>query len=1064
MRTDTKHKFWFRVRQIAVICFLLFISAINSFAETYSSVEDVAGRVASINSSVGNVVIDLTFDNTSASGTVDTMWNIDGNTFASFTISGKPSVTTIWQPSTTGGRLLNLDHYPNLINIRNLNLSSFNFSATDPQGVTARNGGAINLANELNTAFANTSKKVTFDKVTLSENSIDITITQDVDFDISGGGIYVGGGISSTLTNYGEIVTLSDSDFKNNSLVLKDTFYIPSNRQYKTVTGGGLAIVDYNTVKYNKGTVSGNSVSANIYGHVGGGGIYLFGLGSGSTPATMSTLSAMDFANNSSTMLNGGNGNAYGGAILAEQQYAGDNNSTLLVPKSTITINTTTFNGNSATNNGTGKALGGAVAFVGDVDGIFEYDIFSGNFANSANGNAGGGAVAIDSNYVGSMPLSTADVNNIKSQVTKFNNSTFSNNTVNAKALGQGGAIFSNQRIETARTDFTGNVANGENAAGGAIAITKAADDNNIAANYESAGYSLIQGGEFKDNKAVASSGNARGGAIYTTKNIEIVSGGGFGDVLFEGNLASSGVANGAYGNSIFADANVTFNAAVGSMIEDFDGHYVVGNVTKTGGGILSLSGNTQHLASNYYIKAGVLRSGFTSDGESSFRAVANLDNSGGAGSVLFDDGAVWELDLSNVDMAKLMTGVRFADGDITGAARALRLGSTIIDVDLVDGQIKFARVLETANLSDIFASTAYLHKWNTINRATSSRINQLLYPNNAAFDGYFTGDKSRTKYRGQSHTALPNGGLVMLPPNNQIPAGAGQTGQIYADGATCVEPFLFGNNAWVNYVGRKSGLESSYASYNGESIDVVSNGLQIGVDFISGNGRVFGFMFGYEQVGGSVLLDRVDSDDFYFGVYGARLLPFGYDIRGTFGYGHQWHRVLRYDWALSREFEVSADGDTLELNVEFGRRFQTSYNSSLRPYAALDYLKNWVGAADEGSEGFRYNNLALNQLFLRIGGDVQWYFGQLYFGAGAAYSQQLLDDYASATVAQGPVSTSLRTSRYGNSVFTFNVGASYSLGGFRQCSVYANYVGEIFVDGKGKAINTVQTGIQWKF
>ncbi|MDR1483426.1 MAG: autotransporter domain-containing protein [Planctomycetaceae bacterium] len=1025
MRTCVKDFIGF-VRRVVAVCLLFVVSTTTEAATNYYSVQSLTDDVSSINSSTGNVDINLVFDNDNVtSNSNGTVWDFSGTTFTGFSIAGRSTITQI--RSGANGRLLTIEQSPNNISFSNLNLSSFVFLDTNMTGAE-RNGGALNFMNGGN----NKARVAVFNKMIFDSNKIDVTInpTHNSQFIVRGGSLYIDGGVTKNTTdisNNGKSITLKEIDFTNNSVRLIDVEY-SLTRQDKNAAGGAAAILHYDAVKFENGDVIGNSVSANVKGYVAGGGLYLSCIRNGSS------ISKFNFTNNVSTMLVGGEGTAYAGALFAEQEYGGKaGNDKLLIPKTTLNVSETNFLNNRTINNGTGEALGGAVVLLRDLDGVFNKVIFENNYVTAQSNRAGGGAIAIHSLYQDSIPLTDADRNNLANQVTRFNETTFTNNkATSASSSGEGGAVFSTQRIETTKTDFIDNIAEGMSASGGAIIVTK----THSGTSYDSAAASKIQGGKFTGNKSVASGGESLGGAVYTSKSLEIVSGSLFGDVLFQDNVAVSNVADSAHGNSIFADAGVIFNAGNGSRIEDFDGHYITGNVTKIGGGVLALLGKTQHQAGGYFIREGTLRSGFTKDGESGFKAVANLYGRHSEGVVVFDKGTIWELDLSNADMAKLISGVRFADGEVTGAAEAIRLGNTLIDVELVDGTIKLARVLDVAKLSDIFASAAYLHKWNTIQKATNTRINQLLYRYGAVHGGYLSGENSQAEHRGQSY---------------RVPVAAVNAGRNHY-------------NAWVNYVGRKSAAGSSYDAYNGQSLETISNGVQFGFDLASGFGSHFGFMFGYEDSRGEIVNDYICGDDYYVGAYGAKLFSYGFDVRGMLGFGHQRYRISRYDFGTGREFVVKPDGNTFEVNIEFGRRFQTRYNSAIRPFIAIDYLNNSVSSADEGVGGFRYDNLSLDQLFLRLGTDVQWNFGLLCFDAGIAFSQQVIDDYAQATVSQGQIATALRTSRYGNSVFTFNVGANYAFDALRTCSIYINYVGEVFVGGESESINSLQTGIQWKF
>ncbi|MDR0391181.1 MAG: autotransporter domain-containing protein [Planctomycetaceae bacterium] len=1016
------------VWRVVAVCFFIVAMVAAVVADDYYNIKSLTDDLTSINKQTSDAIINLKFDSDIITSNYpfnpnhQTVLNFTGNTLTGLTISGKPALTKISQ-SNTSGRLISIEDSPKNINFSNLHLSSFVLRNTIITPNTSRNGGAINITNDGNSD----ERVVTFDNMIFDQNEIDLTNTSNSSIVARGGGLYIDGGIMSDHSNKGESITLTETDFTNNSVKLDNAHY----QNKSEVAGGAAAILHYDVAKFIGGDIVGNSVSANMKnGFVAGGGLYLSDVGDGSS------IAKLNFKNNSATMLIGGVGDVYGGALFAEQEY-NVGTSSLTMPKTTLNISESNFTNNHTKNEGIESAFGGAVALVRNLDGVFDKVIFDKNSVTAKSNDAAGGAIAIHSLYKDSDLLTDDDKININNQMTKFTDTIFTNNKAIVKtstsASAKGGAIFSTQLIKTAKTDFINNSSEGASAFGGAIAITQTPNGS-----YDSSGISIIQGGTFTGNKSIANGGSSNkslGGAIYTSKNLEVVSSLAFGDVLFRDNVATSRAANAAYGNSIFASAGVIFNAEVGSKIEDFDGHYIVGNVTKTGGGTLSLLGETQHKAGSYFIREGVLRSGFTRDGESGFRAIKNLDGSSSAGVVEFDAGTIWELDLTNANMKKLINGVTIADDKIIGADEALRIEHSLIDIELVGGTIKLARVLDVANLSDIYASAAYLHKWNTIQKAANTRINQLLY-RHGAIRGNYISDNSQVEHRGQSYG---------------VPAVLAGDGRNFY-------------NAWVNYVGRKSAMNSSYNAYNGQLLKTVSNGIQFGFDLSSAYGSHLGFMFGYEDSRGDLVNDSIRGDDYYVGAYGAMLFSYGFDMRGMFGLGHQRYRISRYDFRFNQDFFVKPDGNTFEANLEFGRRFQTLHNMAIRPFIALDYLTNSVSAANEGVGGFRYEDLSLNQLFIRLGTDIQCHFNLFCFDAGVAFSQQVSDDHAEATVSQGPISTSLKTSRYGHSVFTFNVGMSYAFDRYRACSVYINYVGDIFVGGEKESINSLQTGIQYRF
>jgi hypothetical protein len=59
-------------------------------------------------------------------------------------------------------------------------------------------------------------------------------------------------------------------------------------------------------------------------------------------------------------------------------------------------------------------------------------------------------------------------------------------------------------------------------------------------------------------------------------------------------------------------------------------------------------------------------------------------------------------------------------------------------------------------------------------------------------------------------------------------------------------------------------------------------DGIQVGTDLYRTQREQFGILFGYEGGNATVANDWVKADDLYVGIYGARVLRSGTDIRGN--------------------------------------------------------------------------------------------------------------------------------------------------------------------------------------
>lgn len=291
--------------------------------------------------------------------------------------------------------------------------------------------------------------------------------------------------------------------------------------------------------------------------------------------------------------------------------------------------------------------------------------------------------------------------------------------------------------------------------------------------------------------------------------------------------------------------------------------------------------------------------------------------------------------------------------------------------------------------------------------------------------------------------------------------------------GTTCGSSFGRGltHSAWVNYVGRSSELQSSYDLYNGESFDIKSNGVQVGLDLVSTRNTQFGVMFGYEDQKSEIFRDSVNADDYYFGIYGARRFNSGFDVRGSFGYGTQDYDMSRYSPLVGpgQYFRSDFDGNTYELNFELGRRFYTSSCFSYRPVLGFDFYWNELDGASEtpvDANHIRYGKTKFNQALVRIGSDAQWNFNRLNINGGLYYSYDMADDGLSTRAyAQNGTNLPLRGSDLGTSMISLNIGGQYYLNQCKTFAAYGGYNADFYLDRDGDPIShTWNAGVQYRF
>ena len=278
--------------------------------------------------------------------------------------------------------------------------------------------------------------------------------------------------------------------------------------------------------------------------------------------------------------------------------------------------------------------------------------------------------------------------------------------------------------------------------------------------------------------------------------------------------------------------------------------------------------------------------------------------------------------------------------------------------------------------------------------------------------------------------------------------------------------------NAWVNYVGRGE----SFGNWN-----LGSNGVQVGSDLYRTNRTQFGVFFGYE--GGWAKAetdyaidrtDRINSDDLYLGFYGARVLRNGVDARVVYNHGWQKFDMVRNHSA--NIYGSDFKGRTNEVNLEIGKRVHDGA-WSLRPLMGLDILNTRLNAAQETwlndnefgnppPAEMSYNKVNFTQVFLRAGVDVNFRRNRFGFHSGLSYAYDVkgadITTRVASTIDGNDYTGTLRSTRYGRQLVSFNVGGDYQLR--KNFTVFGGYTGLATVDRSGGFQSIGQVGGAWKW
>lgn len=793
--------------------------------------------------------------------------------------------------------------------------------------------------------------------------------------------------------------------------------------------GGAGTIVGPNRINIdgrNKAVIQGNSVT--VFGdmsgaYASGGGLHIQS-NAASQESVIAGIQNITFIENTATNYHS---IARGGALFLVEETRFGFNAGNSILKTTLTD--VDFVRNRAVANGTSlenDAFGGAIFTENGVDlhiNAVKQSVFFMENEAIVDGDVGGWAVggAIFANEHSTLLINGGT----QSQMVVFWENKAINNALNISAEALGGAIYTFNGGYINRAIFSGNVASSFNswACGGAIFSDGdlTVSDSVFSGNQATSTFFEARGGaiysatspltiidsSFYNNRATSDFWGSAGGAIYAEEKLTI---GAFNnDVAFYGNRAD-------FGNSIYAEKDVEYIAAAERTISDRDGAFIGGDMIKNGAGTLMLE--------NYTTVAGTAKA---NNGYIHFYGDTlifnGLDTTGG-GITDFDGSKNHEI--HGVVVQNLKENSIQISGGNSGIFLLGGLGQRDIDA---------------------------------VNAAIDNTSSQLLYWT-AAF-GDFGNNRDEFRIRGlvrsQANMSDIRLSALMIHGNRTVFGSANDrmaSNFNYWDTLCncCNHCRRTQQTAWVNYVGRSSDLQSSYAAYHGKSFDISANGVQVGIDLVSNRNAQFGVMFGYEDGKSEIYSDRVKSDDYYFGIYGARRLRKGYDFRASFGYGKQDYDLVR--WASSgnvrRHYSSSSDGDTYELNFELGRRIYRSRYLSFRPVIGFDFFWNSIDAGQEDpdlAQSIRYSKAKYNQALVRVGSDVQMNFGRLNINGGAYYSYDMADDDFSVGVHDAFVGSNLYGCDLGNSIISLNVGAQLYLNKHRTFAVYGGYNADLYVD-----------------
>jgi autotransporter-associated beta strand protein len=279
---------------------------------------------------------------------------------------------------------------------------------------------------------------------------------------------------------------------------------------------------------------------------------------------------------------------------------------------------------------------------------------------------------------------------------------------------------------------------------------------------------------------------------------------------------------------------------------------------------------------------------------------------------------------------------------------------------------------------------------------------------------------------------------------------------------------------AWMTFVGRGDDFESTYFK---EKFNLQSYGVQAGLSFLSNCTQSFGLLFGREEGKLSNYSDQVKNEDYYLGLYYGQLFRSDLDIRTYIGGGWQSNDLIRT--SNGYRYGSQYNGNTFNLNFEFGRRFKGRQNWSVRLLAGADVEVTRIGSSTEKSwdledsnEYRRYDRSELTKFITRAGIEAMKNWRRIDFHAGTQlgfnfgdtrpktgiYYPALEGTYTKAGVVGSGA-------HLGRVEWGFNVGMNWFLTERRNTLFFLEYNGDVYIDRDGDTSAGGGTvGFSWRF
>ncbi len=273
---------------------------------------------------------------------------------------------------------------------------------------------------------------------------------------------------------------------------------------------------------------------------------------------------------------------------------------------------------------------------------------------------------------------------------------------------------------------------------------------------------------------------------------------------------------------------------------------------------------------------------------------------------------------------------------------------------------------------------------------------------------------------------------------------------------------------AWMNFVGRGDQYASNYFD---DRYQFQAYGVQVGLSVLSTCCNTLGIMYGREEGKLNNHSDEVRSEDNYLGIYYGHTFDQDYDFRSYIGGG--WQRYNLHRQSNGHLYKSNYSGNTLNVDVEFGRRFITERLCVLRPFLGLDLAITRIGSSTETPDNLytneyrRYEKDGITQFLSRAGVELgkSWKKFDLNSGIQIAWNWGDTDPETKIVYPVSGGSVYSRGAGLGRFDLVMNVGFNWYFGAGRNTMLYVNYIGDVYLDRQGDTgSNTGMVGVLWRF